>query len=317
MPNNSANYSANFNIVFYVSESLLSQVKSSLDIFINTPIEHDKDTVYGSWRQLSVLAITRDFLKDRLSPAIHIPLLRSELSFIICEHTAVDIEVADLIRNYRIKKKAGMTFIDVIKLEDAKTNNVTEISDKPSFLQSIEGINYNIPEFKTYFSEGIRFWHPGYYESLINTVKSSLYVLGFYFPTPIICIDWTDFLYAMKSKGFGTIFLQGNDFPELVSNCFKAIKSVEVNRISMMYGDVTLKANGHESYCNAVYKEATYHEEVQVKEIECIVNSLCVDLCVEDFLPSINPDLSWCWFGFSCELPDGVTPSDITLSQLL
>lgn len=296
-------------IAVYVSESLLEKVTSSLDIFINVPNGFYEDMYSGGTNKITVSRITSNFLKDTLSPEAHIPNLDNELAFIICENNAIDLEVAELIRKHRISKRLGPTFVDIIERECIKSRISLDCQEELAVLGCLAGINYDTPKFETYFSEGIRFWHAGFYEPLINSVKSSLYVLGFYFPTPDICIDWSDMLWTMKSKGFGIIFQQGEELTQLVKNCFIEAKQFEPINITVMYGDASGRAN-----LRTFLGSMNYAEQNTIG-LERMAYAICSDRHANAFLPFIDPDLSWCWLGFGSGLPEGITASDITLNS--
>jgi hypothetical protein len=303
MSNHNDERTSFFEIVVYVSTSLKTQVTASLDLFTNTPNELTQHTVYGNGRRLNIVTINASFLNNTSSCVNRIPNIKSELAFIICDHSPTEIATADVIRSHRVKKKLGITFVDVIALESQGASRNHENNQLLKFPVGLTAVNKEIIAFKNHFSEGIRYWQAEDYDSLINTVKTSLYILGFYFQIPIACIDWADFLSALTSKGCGVIFQQGEDIAQLTKDCCRSAKKYGGSPVAIMFGSATFDDFNTNTFSKVMDSAYTH---INTSDIFC--SSVCYGPDAEVFLPFINPKLAWCWLSFRSDLPQDITP---------
>jgi len=292
-----------FEIVVYVSTSLKKQVTTSLDLFTNTPDELTQHTVYGNGRRLNIVTIKTSFLNNTPSCVNYIPNIESELAFIICDHSPAEIATADVIRRHRVKKKLGITFLDIIDLESQGTSRNHEYNQLLKSPVERRAVNKEIIAFRNHFSEGVRYWSQAEsYDSLINTVKTSLYILGFYFQIPIACIDWADFLSALTSKGCGVIFRQGEGIAQLTEDCCRSAEEYGGSPVAIMFGSATFDDFNTNTFSKVIDSAYTH---INTSDIFC--SSVCYGPDAEVFLPFINPNLAWCWLSFRSDLPQGIT----------
>ena len=303
MTNHNDERTSFFEIVVYVSDSLKNQVTTSLDLFTNTPDELTQNTVYGNGRRLKVVSIKTSFLNNTPSCVNYIPNIESELAFIICDHSPTEIAIANVIRRHRVKKKLGITFLDIIDLDPQGASRNHEYNQLLKSPVGLTAINKEIISFKNHFSEGVRYWQAEDYDLLINTVKTSLYILGFYFQIPIVCIDWADFLSALTSKACGVIFRQGEGIAQLTKDCCRSAKEYGGSPVAIVFGSATFDDFNTNTFSKVIDSAYTH---INTSDIFC--SSVCYGPDAEVFLPFINPKLAWCWLSFRSDLPQGITP---------
>lgn len=311
MPNQNDGSTPFFEIVVYVSASLTQKVAASLDLFVNTPDELIQHTVYKNGHRLTIVTIKSSFMNNTSYCVDNIPNIASELALIICDCSATEITTANVIRRHRIKKKLGITFVDVIDLESQGINTNYKYNNSPGIPLEFEGLNHDVTEFNRHSSEGIKYWQSNSYDSLINSIKISLYILGFYFPTPIVCIDWSDFFSILKSRGCSAIFLQGDDIVQLTEDCCRYAAECGGSSVAIMCGVATV-----DDFNMNIVSKVSDITETHTKASDYTCLSVCYGPAAGDFLPFINPKLAWCWLGFRSDLTQEITPIDINYKDI-
>lgn len=282
-----------FEVAVFVSAQLAKKVTSSLDLFINAPQALTEHSVYGNSRKVYIVTIEESFMNSGSFCGNNIPNIKSELVFILCENSLTEMVIAKAIRSYRIKNKLGITFVDFISPEFQRVNSANK--DGRAIESPIDLVLFNQEKttIERQFIEGVRYWEVNSYDSLVNTIKTTIYTLALYFESPVACIDWADFLCAITSKGCGVIFLQGEDLIKLTEDCCRYSEACKGSPVAMMIG-----CANSDDFSAITFSKVTECAEAYVDASAYFCASVCYGPDAQFFLSFINSSLSWCWLGF-------------------